>query len=337
MILAASLLAGGSGLAQGDIVDRQERMFEVAARGAIKIEVDRGPLEITTGESSRVRIEIIRTVNTSDESKARALFASHQITMTQEGNRIVLLAKAPRETAISWFSWFSRRPVLRARYLVTLPKEFNVDAQTAGGSISVADLKGELKATTAGGSMRVELVEGPVDLRTAGGSIRLKGSTGHTHLETAGGSIQAGAIRGKLDANTAGGSIHVDQVMGPARLNTAGGSITVGEAQDTTVASTSGGSISIGLSRSPPDGVRLSTSGGSIRARIAPDLKANLDAQAAGGRVVIDQPITVEGEIKPSRIKGRINGGGPLFELRTSGGSIRLQKLATASAVQVEK
>jgi hypothetical protein len=43
--------------------------------------------------------------------------------------------------------------------------------------------------------------------------------------------------------------------------------------------------------------------------------------------VTCDLPVTVQGRIEHSHLKGPVNGGGPAVVLRTSGGEIHIEKL----------
>ena len=75
----------------------------------------------------------------------------------------------------------------------------------------------------------------------------------------------------------------------------------------------------------------MRTSGGGITLTLIPDIAVDLEAKTSGGHVSTDFEVesTIQGKVPKNRLEGRINGGGPLLKLRTSGGSIRLQK-ATA-------
>ena len=77
------------------------------------------------------------------------------------------------------------------------------------------------------------------------------------------------------------------------------------------VARTSGGSIRARF-QGPPAG-ELATAGGNIDVAFPPDVGADLDANASGGRVIVDHASI-------------LSGGEPL-RLRTSGASIRVHEL----------
>ena len=89
-------------------------------------------------------------------------------------------------------------------------------------------------------------------------------------------------------------------------------------------ASTSGGSIKAYMSKQPQSDCKLTTSGGGIDVYLVKDVKVSVDASTSGGHVSTDFPVTVQGKLQKSKLKGEINGGGPQLYLRTSGGSINI-------------
>ena len=56
----------------------------------------------------------------------------------------------------------------------------------------------------------------------------------------------------------------------------------------------------------------------------------DLDAESNGGKIISSIPVTmtVSGAPKPGALRGKINGGGPRLNLRTSSGDIRLNESA---------
>ena len=84
------------------------------------------------------------------------------------------------------------------------------------------------------------------------------------------------------------------------------------------------------MTTQPQDECNLRTSGGGITLTLIPDIAVDVEAETSGGRVSTDFAVesAIQGKVPRNRLKGSINGGGPLLKLRTSGGSIRLQKAA---------
>lgn len=144
-------------------------------------------------------------------------------------------------------------------------------------------------------------------------------------LDTSGGSITIAALIGKVEAYTSGGSIKLGKIVGDVNVKTSGGSIKVDDVAGAINAKTSGGSIRISMSRQPEHDSKLSTSGGSVTAYLKSDIAVDLSASTSGGRVSSD--FNVDGSVRKTSIDGEINGGGPKLVLRTSGGSVRVEKL----------
>ena len=307
-------LAGASLMAASQ--DQIERTFEVSSGGLLTIRSDRGSIEITSGERSEVRVEIEPKGWDLDDLEDR-----FDIRFDQSGNHVTVEIKS-KGTFSRWFNFGRKSLEIRA----VVPFEFNVDLKTSGGSISVADLRGEVKGATSGGSLSFGSIEGAVWGRTSGGSISLSECVGDADVHTSGGSIKLGDVDGSVEAVTSGGSISVVRAGGRVVARTSGGGIVVDDLRGSINAKTSGGSIRASISRQPEGECRLETSGGSVTVSLASELGFEVDAKASGGRVNSDLPVTSPGSIAKRSLKRTLNGGGPLLFLRTSGGSIYIKE-----------
>jgi DUF4097 and DUF4098 domain-containing protein YvlB len=88
-------------------------------------------------------------------------------------------------------------------------------------------------------------------------------------------------------------------------------------------AETSGGDIRIELKDNK--GIDLTTSGGNITVSLPKSVTADVRAEATGGDVTCDFPFS--GKLKDGSFDGKINGGGQLIRLETSGGDIVIQSI----------
>ncbi len=126
---------------------------------------------------------------------------------------------------------------------------------------------------------------------TTNGDIRMEGGEGRIELHTTNGSIRAKNLKGSVEAGTTNGSIYLDLV----------------DVQRDIQASTTNGSVNLKL-------------GGAIN--------AELRARTTNGGLTVDFPVTIQGTISSRhRIEGRIGSGGPLIDLHTTNGAIRINKL----------
>ena len=310
--------------ARADLEDKITKSFTVRSGEQLVIELDRGSIEIKTADADTVEIEVARKAGGS-QSKAAKILKDHVVTTTQTDNRVEV--KAEYQGAKS-SGWFGKSLDLQVQCRVTVPRKFNLDLNTAGGSIKVSELTGTVQAHTSGGSMRFEKIEGPVSARTSGGSITVEAAKGEVDVKTSGGGLTLNNIEGDVDAQTSGGSIRAEKLTGKSVVRTSGGSIQVADVQGPIEARTSGGSIVANLRGQPAGDCTFKTSGGSVTVNLAENVAVNVDAHTSAGRVTTDFPVAavIQGEQKKNEVRGKINGGGPLLTAHTSGGSVRLQK-----------
>jgi len=321
LILAASTALA----AAADTEDKLTKTFEVKSGGKLVVEADRGSIEVKSADVSRVSIEVTRKIGSGSRAKAEDVLKNHEVTFAQEGDTV----RVRSELAKGWDrGWFNKGGNLQVHYQISVPKKFNVDLKTAGGSVKVSDLAGELKGQTSGGSLNFGQIEGPILGRTSGGSITVAGCKGDVDVKTSGGGIHLGEIEGNTTAQTSGGSIHAKKLTGKSVVKTSGGGIEVADIKGSLEAGTSGGSVAATMAEQPSGDCRLYTSGGGIKVNLAEKVAVDVDARTSGGRVVTELPVTTtaQGETKNNRLQGKINGGGPLLSLETSGGSIYLRK-----------
>ncbi len=326
---AALALSGCFGVsmlsAQSTKVDN--KTFTVSPGGRLVMDVDRGSIDISTADTNEVTIEITRTARARDSRDAQRLFDDHHLSMEQSGNTVTIRSDLQRGGRRIWGgdSWR-----LNVEYRITVPKQFSADVKTSGGSVTVADLEGEVLAKSSGGGLHFGHIKGPVMGRTSGGGIDLTGTEGNADLKTSGGGIRIGDVTGDVEAETSGGSISITRARGTVHAETSGGGIKVEEVEGAIDASTSGGSISARISGQPASDCRLSTSGGSVTVYLGGSVKVSVDAKTSGGGVSSELPITVQGKIGSSSLQGDLNGGGPALVLRSSGGGIHIKALERA-------
>jgi len=304
------------------VSDTITKKFTVKTGGTLYLESDRGEIQVKTHDENTVEVKVYREAKTSSESNAQKIFDEFPITIEQDGNDVII----DGEKGDSGFNLFGGNDRLRIRYVVTVPFQYNASLETAGGSITVDDLDGEVDAGTAGGSLRFGHISGSVEGATAGGSIVLKGCGEDVDLKTAGGSIEIGNVEGDVEARTSGGSIRVGDVAGTVDVRTSGGSITIKGMSGSVEARTSGGSIQANITSQLESDSQLKTSAGNVTVYIPENIELNIKARTSGGQVHTDLPITVKGDLSKSRLEGTLNGGGPTLEMETSGGSVIIKK-----------
>jgi len=305
--------------AQGDI----QKTFSVRPGGMLMMDVDLGSIEVRTTGGSQIVVDVFRSVERASDSGAEELLRQHEVDFEQQGNNLTIRSKNYRKEIFRRWN----RSGLRVRYVVSVPNEFNVDLKTSGGGIRVDDLRGSVQVKTSGGGLQFGKIEGPITGHTSGGGISLAGCNGKVEVRTSGGGIDIGSGAGDLVAETSGGGIKIDDFVGNVFVRTSGGSIRANRIEGAIDASTSGGPIVAALRAQPRKDCRLHTSGGGITVDLEESLSLNIVADASGGSVSTELPLTVQGELRKDTLRGTLNGGGQALVLQASGGSIQLRKL----------
>ena len=147
-------------------------------------------------------------------------------------------------------------------------------------------------------------------LVSSNGSIRTLDGAGPSRFKTSNGAIRVQGLKGTLEAQTSNGGITADLTSGdgPVRLDT------------------SNGAIDVRLPSKFEDDVRAHTSNGGITVRVPQDINARLTARTSNGRVTSDVDVRTSGEISKTRLEGVLGAGGPLLDLSTSNGGIRIAR-----------
>jgi len=303
VLLGAGCLLLLPNLLSAKIERHVTRSFDVQPDGLLTIRTDGGGIKVESSPGNTVKIDVVERIDASSDSAADELLKKLNLTFEQNGSEVSSAAKY-EGGRVSWFhlSW----PPVQCEYVVTVPASFNVNLKTSGGGITVGDLHGRVVAQTSGGGLRFGHITGEITGNTSGGGITVESCTGDVAVDTSGGGITTGPISGKAKLNTSGGGITVHEVAGPVQAHTSGGPIEISMAGPVTSDSS------------------FDTSGGGITLRIDPQAKFNLNAHTSGGRVHSKLPVEVQGEIKPERLVGKVNGGGPTITLRSSGGGISI-------------
>ena len=175
------------------------QQLDVSPGGKLIVDVDFGTIDVSPGSDTELSVRAHRKIDANDEAKEKEYVASAPIVITKEGNTVTVRARRQKDRE-RW-GW-SGNVNMDAEYTVKVPKNFNADLRTSGGSIAANGLAGEVTADTSGGKMKFAQLRGPLDARTSGGSISLDTCAGALTVATSGGAIDCKSGSGNLDART---------------------------------------------------------------------------------------------------------------------------------------
>ena len=269
--------------------------YPCAAGTRVSVETFNGSVDISTwGEAP---IEIDGTKYGPTQAAADGL----RIDIDRGAGMVAIRAVRPVE----------RRNNMGARFAIKVPRSVVLERITSSnGAITTADGLGPAHFRSSNGAVRVGRLHGRLDAETSNGAIELVDLEGDAQIHTSNGHVDVRGLRGSLDATTSNGSIaaQIDRTSSDVR------------------ATTSNGSITLDL---PPDfaaGVRAHTSNSSITVHLPSGVNAHVIASANNASINSEFEMTVHGEIGKHHLEGDIGKGGPLVELYTSNGGIRILK-----------
>ena len=321
IIRSLLLLTLMSATAQALTEEKINKQVDVTSGGKVIVDVDFGTIDVAAGSDDKVVVEAYRKIDSDNDSKEKEYFAAVPVTVAKDGNTVTIRARGEKKECR--FNW-SGHCNTDGRYTLHVPKNFNSELRTRGGTIIGSDLTGTMSADTSGGKLKFTNLKGPIGATTSGGSIELNGCEGVLKVDTSGGHIESFDGSGSLNAHTSGGAIVVKNFGGDTQVETSGGRLSLENINGKIVGRTSGGSISAKLRSPVPGDVNLETSAGSIEVMVPPDAGIDLEAEASSGRVTSDLPV-VGTRTERDQMRGKINGGGKVLYLRTSAGSISVK------------
>lgn len=270
------------------------KSFAVTPGGTLTMDVDRGGVLIVGADQNTINIEVQRDVTGANDSDTATILREEHVVIEQTGNSISINSPGTANLH-DLFGWNDRN--LNVHYEITVPRRFDVRVKSGGGGVELDSLRGNL------------------------------------HVKTGGGHLKFEDIDGNVDGETGGGELYAHDCKGPLKLRTGGSDITIeGFAGPEIQARTGGGSVSADFVAAPKVDSEFRTGGGSVTLRLPGDSALNLDARTGWGSVKTDLPVQIEGNRSGNRLKGTMNGGGPLLKLETGAGSIEILKVATTPA-----
>ena len=223
-----------------------------------------------------------------------------------------------------------------------------VVAKTGGpGKVMLRECQSDVNVESGVGNIELGLIAGEVIAKTGGpGKVVLKGCQSDVDVESGVGNIELVSVAGEVIAKTGGpgkvvlkecqsdinvesgiGNIELGSITGKVIAKTGGpGKIVLKECQSGVEAASGIGNIHAKIPTQLMHPWILQTSGpGKIEIVLSSSTAVNIDAKT-NGSISSDIPIQVQGLLTEGKLKGALNGGGPLLKLRTSLGEIRLKK-----------
>lgn len=270
--------------------------YPLDAGGTVQLENANGSVDIVGWDKNTVDIEGTKYASTED--RLREIRIDVQPSQSSVSIRTVL--PTPRTGGYG------------ARYVIHVPKKVELqNISSSNGAIHIEAIDGRARLKTSNGGIRAFSFQGSLDARTSNGPVELTDVTGDTSVHTSNGSVKADVKKGNFEATTSNGSITarlVESDTRPVRLESSNGHI----------------DLTMDAARE----VHADTSNSSITVRMPSSAGADVRAHTSNASITSDFDVSVHGGmISKHRLEGQIGSGGPLLDLGTSNGAIRILRM----------
>jgi Putative adhesin len=270
--------------------------YSLRSGGRLTIENFNGSVEISTWDQQTVDISGTKYGPTAQAAEDLRIEIDHP------GDSVSIRAVRPSE----------RRNNLGARFAIKVPRGTLLD-----------------RITTSNGGIRIADGIGPSRLRTSNGTISVQGLHGALDAQTSNGAVELTGVEGDVMAHTSNGRIHADRVLGNFEAVTSNSSIRaeITRANSPIHVESSNGPIELALPEGLGYSLRAHTTNSSITLRLPESLNAHVIAHTSNSSITTDFPASMQGEISKRDMDAVIGAGGPMIDLSTSNGPIRLAKM----------
>lgn len=273
------------------------KSYTVSGRANVRVDTNDGSVRVTTSDSKQVEFRV--------EYQGYELGKSLRIESHQDGDKVELTARLTGHWGFSW-----GRNTRGLHIEVRMPREGDLQVETGDGTVQAESINGTVNVHTGDGSVKANSLNGNIDLHTNDGSIAVDKLKGNIRLRTGDGSIEARDIDGKVEADSGDGHIRLTGRFYALNVKTGDGSVDTRVLPGSKMAS----------------GWTIRTGDGSVDIVLPSEFQANIDATTGDGHISLGIPLTVEGTLGKSQIRGKMNGGGQPLMIHTGDGSIRLSK-----------
>ena len=271
--------------------------FPLSATGRLTLDNYNGSVEITAWDQEKIEIRGSKYASTKEQLA---------------DIRVEARAVAPDQVTIRTVPPSERRGNTGARYTIRLPRRATLERiASSNGGVRLDGLEGSGRVQTSNGTIRVGQHQGTLDLSTSNGAIEIRSMAGPVTARTSNGRVSVDEMKGALDAATSNGSITASLLETPP---------------DRPLRfSTTNGGVEINLRQAPRSEIRAQTSNGGITVRLPADTNARISASTSNSSITNEFPLAgSDSSVTKRRVEGRIGNGGPVIDISTSNGTIRL-------------
>ena len=255
--------------------------FTAGAQPRIVVEMFNGSIDVVTDSANTVKVDVIKRGGGLSQQDAQDDLKNVEVTMTQDGDTIRVVAKRTDQRVDIGNSGASAR--------LRVPEGALLDLHSSNGLITSSGPVGDVQAQTSNGPIDVRGSRGQLDVNTSNGPVTINGGSGAIDVETSNGPIDITADNVVVVARTSNGPIRFSGSLaqGRSELRTSNGSLVVtlpADAQFVVNAETSNAKITSDFAVTAQD-----FSDSRLRGTVGSDPGTTLDLRTSNGPIELRQ------------------------------------------------
>ena len=287
LLLLFTSLAYDAGIIKPRERDVIKKEYAVRPGGTLRVEMDRGSIEVEICEEDRVFIELERIVKEVDKAAIERILELHEYAFDKVGNDVHVSTQFNSERS----RWTLRkRSRLKVNLVVCVPAEYNVNFANGAGNVAVMDLGGFVDGTTGAGNITLSDIVGEVSVSSGAGNIDISGDVSAAEVDAGAGNIEIFGLRGAVSAATGVGNIKAV------------------------------------ILHQPDSDSKLTTGAGNVVVELAEDVSVFIRASTSLGSANCEFPLRISKGFGAKSFSGEINGGGTEIEMNVGVGSVTLKR-----------
>jgi hypothetical protein len=251
--------------------------FPVDGPPRIVVEMFNGSIDVVTDNGNTVKIDVLKRGGGISQRDAEDDLQNVEVTMTQDGDTIRVVAKRVDQRVDIGNSGASAK--------LRVPEGTILDLRSSNGSIASAGAVGDAKAQTSNGPIDIRSARGQLDLATSNGPVTINGGSGLLNVETSNGYVDITADNVVVNGRTSNGGLRFagSLAAGRSEMRTSNGGIVVtlpADAQFVVDARTSNGKIDSDFAVTSQD-----FSDNHLRGAVGNDPGTTLDLHTSNGGI----------------------------------------------------
>lgn len=328
-ISASDILFGSSAFSA-----TETKNIRISGQTVLNIPGTKEDVTVTPWDKDYIEVKAFKKVKSSNRDRLEEYARKIEVPYSIGGNEVRVNIK------FAEFPWVIVSQSVRMEVKVPAAiKTFNIT--TTSGAINFLNVKNSKKVSlecTSGKIYVHDMSAGEYLFRTTSGDITAKNVSGDGVIVSTTGKVNMSDVEGDLSVETSGGSYEVHGYMGCINADVDLGSIRLEDAilQEECSFKATSGDISVktdGLNRDSK--ITLTNTSGNIEIALPGKAGFDIDASAVSGKISMgfnmDEeklPVLkfIEKFISRKEAIGKVNGGGPLVQIRTLTGLVKIKK-----------